>query len=122
MSSFSGGSAHQPEPFRGRQATASHLQASVPTLLQALSASESAVPQLIIEAASPRKILLTNRAWCALTGYASEEVVGQSASMLHGPLTCRETLSALGLAMASGRSGGLKCPCSQRPSAATHRR
>jgi len=90
------------------------------------------VPQLIIESASPCKILLANHAWCALriryasedlaltptlplplaltltrcalTGYASEDVVGRSASLLHGPLTCRETLSALGIAMASGRS------------------
>ena len=91
------------------------------------------VPQLIIESASPCKILLANHAWCAalrtryasedlaltptlplplplpltrcaLTGYASEDIVGRSASLLHGPLTCRETLSALGIAMASGRS------------------
>ena len=97
------------------------------------------MPQLIIESASPCKILLANHAWCAalrtryasedlaltpalplpltlplplpltltrcaLTGYASEDIVGRSASLLHGPLTCRETLSALGIAMASGRS------------------
>ena len=80
------------------------LQASVPTLLQALSASETSAPQLIIEAASPCKILLANKAWCDVTGFASEELVGNSVSMLHGPLTCRETLSALGLAMAAGQS------------------
>ena len=101
MSLFLGGSA---QPELGLAGASSHLQATVPTLLQALSASESTVPQLIIESASPCKILLANHAWCALTGYASEEVVGQSVSVTHGPLTCRETLSALGLAMVAGHS------------------
>ena len=80
------------------------LQASVPTLLQALSASETSAPQLIIEAASPCKILLANKAWCDLTGFASEELVGNSVSMLHGPLTCGETLTALGMSMGAGQS------------------
>ena len=45
MSRFPGGSA-QLEPLLGRQAGASsHLQATIPTLLQALSASESTVPR-----------------------------------------------------------------------------
>ena len=114
MPLLSGGSAQS--ELVGRQAGAS--LATVPTLLQALSASESTVPQLIIESASPCQILLANRAWCALTGYASEDVVGNSVSLLHGPLTCRETLTALGLAMASGRSLQVMLVCygkSSRP-------
>jgi len=60
-----------------------HLQQpSVPTLLHALSECESSEPQLIVEAASPCKILLANPAWCALTGYSSEDVVGNSVSLL----------------------------------------
>lgn len=54
----------------------------MPTLLQALSECESSEPQLIVEAASPCKILLANPAWCALTGYNSEDVVGNSVSLL----------------------------------------
>ena len=43
MSLFPGGSA-QPEPLLGLPGASSHLQATVPTLLQALSASESTAP------------------------------------------------------------------------------
>ena len=43
MSLFPGGSA-QPEPLLGMPGASSHLQATVPTLLQALSASESTAP------------------------------------------------------------------------------
>ena len=54
------------------------------TLLQALSEPELAEPCLVVEAVDPCKILLANPAWCALTGYASDEVVGRSIGVLHG--------------------------------------
>ena len=65
MSLFPGGSA-QPEPLLGRQAGASsHLQATVPTLLQALSAGESTAPHLVRKASpvSPGSNWLVGRGW-----------------------------------------------------------
>ena len=44
-------------------------------------------------------ILWANEAFCALTGYAADELVGQNTRLLHGPKT---TMSALG-----GKAGGL---------------
>ena len=52
MSLFPGGSA-QPEPLLGLPGASSHLQATVPTLLQALSASESTAPPRGPKKASP---------------------------------------------------------------------
>lgn len=81
-----------------------------------MSESETSTPQLILESASPCKILLANHAWCQLTGYASEDVVGHSISLLHGPLTCRETLTSLGLAMAAGQSLHVMLVCYSKSS------
>ena len=69
----------------------------VPSLLQALSECESPEPQLIVEAASPCKILLANPAWCQLTGYSSEDVVGNSVSLL-----CRRVSQGAGAVLPGG--------------------
>ena len=37
-------------------------------------------------------------------GYRPEDVAGQPISLLHGPLTCGETLTALGMSMGAGQS------------------
>ena len=74
------------------------------TMAEALGNSEDAAPTLIVEAASPCKILVANPAWCALMGYRPEDVAGQPISLLHGPLTCGETLTALGMSMGAGQS------------------
>jgi PAS domain-containing protein len=69
------------------------------TLLEALAEPDTDVPHIVIEATAPGKILIANTAWCKLTGYVADEIVGGSVGMLHGPLTCRETLGALNVAM-----------------------
>ena len=69
------------------------------TLAQALCEPELAEPCLVLEAAGSCKILNANPAWCALTGFSDKEAVGHPVSLIHGSLTCRETLTALGLAM-----------------------
>ena len=81
-------------------------------MAEALSNSDDAAPTLIVEAASPCKILVANPAWCALMGYRPEDVAGQPISLLHGPLTCGETLTALGMSMGAGQS--LRTPRSPR--------
>eukprot|EP00967_Tisochrysis_lutea_P089918 scaffold128343_cov30-Tisochrysis_lutea.AAC.5 len=60
--------------------------------------------QIMVAAAPPFNILHASPAWCALTGYTAEAVIGRPISLLHGPLTCRETLGALGMAMSIGRA------------------
>lgn len=78
-------------------------------LLSALTGPEVLGPRLILEASNPFKILLANPAWCGMMGYSADEVVGNSAGFLHGPMTCVDTLKALEYAM----SGEI----SMRPSA-----
>lgn len=73
-------------------------------LLRALTGPESSGPRLILEACSPFKVVLANPAWCALTGYSADEIVGNTVALLHGPLTCVNTLNALEVAM-----GGESC-------------
>ena len=73
------------------------------TLLQALSEPDLPDPCLVVEVGSPSKILLANSAWCALTGYTQDEVAGRSTLLLNGPLTCRDTVTALQRAMAAGQ-------------------
>lgn len=86
-------------------------------VLQALSENESAEATVIIEAAPPNKIILVNQAWCQLTGYSSEEVVGRGAALMQGPLTCRETLNALKVAMTlSQRLRVMLVLCASAPS------
>ena len=76
------------------------MAAPAQSLLQALAEPDTAEPCIVLESTSPCKILLANPSWCEIVGYNSEEVVGNSISLLWGPLTCRETLAALSLAMA----------------------
>ena len=84
MSLFPCGSGHS-EPPLGRQAgAASHLQAAVPTLLQALSSSESTVPRPVGEAS------LTPPACVALAGWLAE-----AGRRLGQPAACCGTDSGL---------------------------
>ena len=76
-----------------------HSRMEASTIIQALAEPERMEPFVIVEAAAPHKIVASNKPFCALTGFASEELVARSVAMLHGPLSCCETLAALGLAM-----------------------
>jgi PAS domain-containing protein len=68
------------------------------------SEPEPAHAQLLISASPPFSILNATEAWCQLTGYSAESVFGRPVALLHGPLTCPETLAALTIAMSLGRS------------------
>ena len=68
-------------------------------LMAALTGPETSGPRLILEACSPFKVLLANPSWCDLMGYSADDVVGNSVALLHGPLTCCDTLNALEVAM-----------------------
>jgi hypothetical protein len=59
--------------------------------------------QLLITAAPPFNIVNVTDAWCRLTDFSAEAVFGQPVELLHGPLTCAETLAALTNAMSLGR-------------------
>ena len=59
--------------------------------------------QLLVDATSPFTILHASPAWCRLTGYTAAMAVGRPIAFLHGPLTCSETLTALGVAMQYGK-------------------
>lgn len=61
------------------------------------------VASITVESGVPHKILFATPAWSALTGYAADEVMGTPVSVLHGPLTCNDTLRALSVAMAGAR-------------------
>ena len=68
-------------------------------LMSALTGPEISGPRLILEACSPFKVLLANPAWCAIMGYSADEIVGSSVALLHGELTCCDTLNKLERAM-----------------------
>ena len=90
-----------------------------PTLLQVLTEPESSEPTLVVEASGTHKILLANAAWYSLTGYQPEDVIGSSSNILHGPLTCKETVSTLSMAMhstcRSSRRSRRRWPWEPRP-------
>ena len=78
------------------------------TLLETLGEPDASEAVVVVEAAPPCRVILANPAFSALTGYTPEEAVHQSVhNLLHGPLTCRETLSALGAAMKGTRDSHL---------------
>lgn len=60
--------------------------------------------QLLITAIPPFNIVNVTDGWCRLTGFSAEAVFGRPVGLLHGPLTCPETLAALTIAMSLGRS------------------
>lgn len=69
---------------------------------RALAATGCSV--VITDARVPRHpVIAANPAFRLLTGYAEEEVVGQSLSLLHGPQTDRAVIEKLALAMQDGR-------------------
>ena len=104
MSLFSGGSG-QPEPLLGRQAGApSHLQATVPTLLQALSANESTVPRLVGKQARYRQ---ASTGWLAEAGRKPETCSGAESGLRRA--SCRG-LSRLGLDAAASASAAKRSP------------
>ena len=73
------------------------------------SCVESLQDVVLITHASPRKypgpiIAYVNPAFEKFTGYTSAEAVGSSPRLLQGPLTCRDTLSKIGLALSKWQS------------------
>ncbi|MBO1753123.1 SpoIIE family protein phosphatase [Actinotalea sp. BY-33] len=48
-------------------------------------------------------IVWVNEAFCRITGYSAEEVLGRDPSLLHGPGTDRDAARTLGLAVQEGR-------------------
>ena len=48
--------------------------------------------RVLTEAAPPYRIVHVNAAWCASTGYSSQQAVGQTCRMLQGEETCKRTL------------------------------
>ena len=59
-------------------------------------------------------IVLPNPRWCALTGFASEELISFHVSLVHGPLSCRDTLRALSLSMAGNDTNTAREPPASR--------
>lgn len=67
-----------------------------------IAATSSSV--LVTDATVPRHpIIAVNPAFRLLTGYADDDVIGQSTQFLHGPHTDRGAIEKLGLAMQDGR-------------------
>lgn len=69
-----------------------------PSVPESVRAVVAALPEAALIAGSPwsgggAEILFANEAFCRLTGYEAQELVGQNTRVLHGPKT---TLSALG--------------------------
>lgn len=58
---------------------------------------------MITEATPGYPIIYVNRAFTELSGYASEEILGKSPSLLQGPNTNRQVLDRLEQDLAAGR-------------------
>lgn len=52
----------------------------------------SSEPRVVTEPAQPYRILHVNRAWCETTGYAEDQLLGNTCRMLQGPETCLRTM------------------------------
>jgi diguanylate cyclase (GGDEF)-like protein/PAS domain S-box-containing protein len=80
------------------------LQTSLLTLLQA--AFEQAFNAVVITTATQDKegprIIYCNPAFCTMTGYSQQELIGKSPRILQGPLTCREIIQTLRDALHNG--------------------
>ena len=101
MSLFPGGSA-QPEPLLGLPGASSHLQATVPTLLQALSASESTAPPR-----GPKKqARCRQRLLAGLAGWPQARAAGAWCGAGHGSQLAEASdklaMGAVGKAAAAG--------------------
>ncbi len=72
-----------------------------------LQAVEQAFNSVLITDAQPAphgpRILYANAAFCALSGYSAEELVGQTPRILQGPLTDRDVLDELRQCLRDGR-------------------
>ena len=72
--------------------------------LAAIAVERTRMPMVITDARqADQPIVLANRAFLDLTGYAAEEVIGRNCRMLQGPETSREAVSKLRQAVAEGR-------------------
>ncbi|PJZ56068.1 PAS domain-containing sensor histidine kinase [Leptospira barantonii] len=60
------------------------------------------VTDAILDSPGP-KIIFANPAFCAMTGYQSSELIGQTPRILQGPLTNRKALGDLKRSLAQGR-------------------
>ncbi|MBY0298540.1 MAG: PAS domain-containing protein [Methylobacterium sp.] len=88
----------------GRQVD-QRLGAAEPDALLAAAFQASDVPMLLAEAGRPdQPIQFANAAFCRLTGYAPEEVVGRDLQMLRGPGTDPVALARLCAAAARGET------------------
>src|SRR5579883_1572289 len=76
-------------------------------LASARAAVESSTSSIIVT--DPRQpdnpIVLVNEAFCRLTGYRQEEILGRNCRFLQGPDTHPEAIKALREAIAAGRPG-----------------
>jgi PAS domain S-box-containing protein len=61
-------------------------------------------PETGVSRASSHKILYANDAYVQLTGYSREELIGKSPKIMQGPLTDRDELNRLRLALVNGLS------------------
>ena len=66
-------------------------------------ASHSSDSIMVTEPGPGTPIIYVNEAFTALTGYAAEDVVGKSPSLLQGPQTDKSVLERLGADKAAGR-------------------
>lgn len=58
-----------------------------------------AVSQGVVIAGPDRKILTTNRAFAAITGYSESEILGRNCNFLQGPLSDAQTITTIRLAL-----------------------
>lgn len=75
---------------------------------QIISLSESAMERandviIIAEAVPTMSVVYVNKAFTALTGYSSEEILGNTPKILHGPKTDRNSLLQIRQAMQNGK-------------------
>jgi len=66
----------------------------LPTTIEA-ALLHSTEARIITEPTDPFRIVHVNDVWCHTCGFDAEEVLGQTCAILHGPGTCRATLSML---------------------------
>jgi len=79
-----------PPPIWPQHSSSSASEPFVPTQLQEALQREMPHPQLITERVPPFKVIHVNPAWCQLSGYPAEHLIGRPYTVLHGPQTERD--------------------------------